>query len=73
MKTKTEQILFVVLMLLFLSCNNQDKESTTSETGSDIEPIKKHIVTPSQVETDRLGTLSYFDGYLSEKTIEKVI
>lgn len=70
MKSKlTFTILFFILALI--SCNNQKETSSSSET-SDIEPLKKHIVTPSVVETERLGTLNYFDGYPSEETVEKV-
>jgi hypothetical protein len=72
MKTKFEQILFTALMLMVLSCNNQDNERKVLETSSQIEPLKKHIVTPSRVETDRLGTLLYFDGFPTEETVKKV-
>jgi hypothetical protein len=61
-----------VLLLIFalFSCNNQETQNTTSEV-LETEPIKKHIVTPSVVESERLGTLSYFDGYPSEETVQK--
>ena len=57
-------------MSLF-SCERQEKTSSISE-NSEVEPIKKHIVTPSVVETERRGTLTYFDGYPSEETVKKV-
>ena len=71
MKTKFNKLTVLFLILVLCSCNNQEKKSSNSET-SEIEPIKKHIVTPSVVESERLGTLSYFDGYPSEETVRKV-
>jgi hypothetical protein len=61
----------LLIILSLFSCINQDKKTVSPET-SEIEPIKKHIVTPAVVETDRLGTLNYFDGYPSEETVQKV-
>jgi hypothetical protein len=72
MKPKIEQILSLILILTVFSCNNQEKEKKVLETSSNIEPIKKHIVTPPVVESERLGTLSYFDGFPSEETVQKV-
>lgn len=69
MKTKIEQIVLIVLIFTVVSCTNQEKGK---KEVADIEPIKKHIVTPSRIETDRLGTLSYFDGYPSEETVKKI-
>ncbi|WKK67500.1 DUF1254 domain-containing protein [Lutimonas zeaxanthinifaciens] len=64
---------FASLLLIggLFACTMPDQKETTAET-SEVEPIKKHIVTPSVVETERLGTLNYFDGYPSEETVEKV-
>jgi len=72
MKTKFNKLAVMFLILALFSCNNQEKVNSNSENTSEIEPIKKHIVTPSVVESERLGTLSYFDGYPSEETVKKV-
>ena len=71
MQTNFLKFAAIFLTLSLFSCTNQDKKTVSHET-SEIEPIKKHIVTPSVVETDRLGTLNYFDGYPSEETVQKV-
>ena len=62
------------LFLIFASssCDNQNATSINAENTSEIEPIKKHILTPSTVESERLGTLSYFDGYPSAETVQKL-
>jgi hypothetical protein len=62
----------LIALLLLFSCNSQEKTDSIAEDTSGIEPIKKHIVTPSTVISERLGTLSYFDGYPSEETVQKV-
>jgi hypothetical protein len=72
MKTKFNKLAVMFLILALFSCNNQEKVNSNSESTSEIEPIKKHIVTPSVVESERLGTLSYFDGYPSKETVQKV-
>jgi len=72
MKTKLVNLIVLFLILALFSCNNQEKVNSNSESTSEIEPIKKHIVTPSVVESERLGTLSYFDGYPSKETVQKV-
>ena len=72
MKTKHQLLFLGSISLLILSCTTSDKESEVSETLPEIDPIKKHIITPSEVQSDRLGTISYFDGYPSEETVEKV-
>lgn len=59
-------------ILLLFSCSNHEEKNPTANNPAEIEPIKKHIVTPSVVETERLGTLSYFDGYPAAETIQKV-
>jgi len=71
---KTKLILFLSggLFLSLLSCGTQDEKSEVSEPLPEIDPLKKHIVTPSEVQSERLGTLSYFDGYPSGETVEKV-
>jgi hypothetical protein len=71
MKTKFNNLSVVFLIIVVFSCNNQEITNSNSET-SEVEPIKKHIVTPSVVESERLGTLNYFDGYPSEETVKKV-
>jgi hypothetical protein len=72
MKTKLVNLTVLFLILALFSCKNQEKTSSNTENTSEIEPIKKHIVTPSVIESERLGTLSYFDGYPSEETVKKV-
>jgi len=72
MKTKHQLLFLGSIALLILSCNTGDKENEVSETIAEIDPIKTHIITPSEVQSDRLGTISYFDGYPSEETVEKV-
>ena len=71
MQTKFYKLLALLLIPAFFSCTAPEKKTVKTET-SEIDPIKKHIVTPSVVETDRLGTLNYFDGYPSEETVQKV-
>ena len=71
MQTKFYKLLALLLIPAFFSCTAPEKKATKAET-SEVEPIKKHIVTPSVVETERLGTLNYFDGYPSEETVQKV-
>ncbi|MCP4883760.1 MAG: DUF1254 domain-containing protein, partial [Flavobacteriales bacterium] len=71
MQTKFYKLLALLLIPTFFSCVTPDKKAVEAET-TEVEPIKKHIVTPSAVETDRLGTLNYFDGYPSEETVQKV-
>ena len=71
MQTKFYKLLALLLIPAFFSCTAPEKKAAKTET-SEIDPIKKHIVTPSVVETDRLGTLNYFDGYPSEETVQKV-
>lgn len=71
MKTKFDKLSVLFLILVIFSCNNQEKTRSNAEI-SEIERIKKHIVTPSVVESERLGTLNYFDGYPSEETVQKV-
>lgn len=71
MDTKFNKLASLTLVLALFSCSNQEKTSSNSET-SEIDPIKKHIVTPAVVESERLGTLNYFDGYPSEETVKKV-
>ena len=71
MKPKLNNLAVFFLILGYISCNNQEKAISSSEP-LDVEPIKKHIVTPSVVESERLGTLNYFDGYPSEETVQKV-
>jgi hypothetical protein len=61
----------LLLTFLLFSCNSQTTKNVNNEV-LEIEPIKKHIVTPSVVESERLGTLNYFDGYPSEETVQKV-
>jgi len=72
MKTKFDKLAVLFFILALFSCNNQEKTISNTENTTEIEPIKKHIVTPSVVESERLGTLSYFDGYPSEETVRKV-
>ncbi|MEP0131853.1 MAG: DUF1254 domain-containing protein [Eudoraea sp.] len=72
MKTKFNKLAAMFLILVLFSCNNQEKVNSNTESTSEVEPIKKHIVTPSVVESERLGTLSYFDGYPSKETVQKV-
>ena len=72
MKTKFEKLLIVSLIFALAACNNQKNKSMIAKNSLEIDPIKKHIVTPPVVESDRLGTLSYFDGYPSEETVKKV-
>jgi hypothetical protein len=72
MKTKLNKVVVSFVILALFSCNNQDGKRSIIESPAEIEPIKKHIVTPSVVESERLGTLSYFDGYPSEETVQKV-
>ena len=72
MKTKFDKLPVLFLILVLFSCNNQEKPSPNTDNIADVEPIKKHIVTPSVVESERLGTLNYFDGYPSEETVQKV-
>lgn len=71
MKTKFDKLSVLFLIFILFSCNNQEKANSNTET-SEIEPIKTHIVTPPIVESKRLGTLSYFDGFPSEETVQKV-
>jgi len=71
MKTKSYKLTALFFILVLCSCNYQEKASSNTKS-SEIEPIKKHIVTPSVVESERLGTLNYFDGYPSEETVQKV-
>jgi hypothetical protein len=70
MKIHLNKPAVLLFMFALFSCNNQETQNTTSEV-LETEPIKKHIVTPSVVESERLGTLSYFDGYPSEETVQK--
>ena len=72
MKTKFDKLPVLFLILVLFSCNNQEKPSPNTDNIADVEPIKKHIVTPSVVESERLCTLKYFDGYPSEETVQKV-
>lgn len=72
MKTKFDKLLALFLILALLSCNEEGKKRQVSESKAEIEPVKKHIVTPSVVESERLGKLLYFDGYPSEETVKKV-
>lgn len=71
---KAKSIYFTGLLLIasFLSCKDQEKKTSSFEETSTVEPLKKHIVTPHKLESERLGTLRYFDGYPSEETVEKV-
>jgi hypothetical protein len=72
MKTKLVIPTAAFIIVALISCNNQERTSSNAEDVLEIEPIKKHIVTPSVVESERLGTLNYFDGYPSEETVQKV-
>jgi hypothetical protein len=67
-------LLMLLASMLTVTCKQEQKtapEVATMDTQK-IEPIKEHIVTPSVVESERLGTLSYFDGYPTEETVQKV-
>ncbi len=72
MKTNLTYFAAMLFIAALFSCNEPEKTSITKEETVTVEPIKKHIVTPSVVESERLGTLSYFDGYPSEETVKKV-
>ena len=67
MKTNLTYFAAMLFIAALFSCNEPEKTSITKEETVTVEPIKKHIVTPSVVESERLGTLSYFDGYPSEE------
>ena len=70
---QTTYFKFAVLALItFLFACTAPEEKAVKAEPIEVEPIKKHIVTPSVVETERLGTLNYFDGYPSEETVQKV-
>ena len=71
MKIKINTLATLLLICGLFSCTPPDQKAVKAEI-SEVEPIKKHIVTPSVVETQRLGTLNYFDGYPSEETVQKV-
>ena len=62
----------LLLLAMLISCNKQQTTQDSAQDTPTVEPIKKHIVTPSLVESERLGELRYFDGYPSEETVEKV-
>ena len=72
MKTFLNKLVALFFILSLFSCSKHEEKKPTGENAAEIEPIKKHIVTPSVVETERLGTLSYFDGYPSAETVQKV-
>ena len=72
MKTTLVKLTLLFILFAAFSCNDHNKPATNVESASEIEPIKEHIITPSVVETERLGTLRYFDGYPSEETVQKV-
>ena len=54
MKTKLQQLFFGCILLSILSCTTNEKGREVAKTVPVIEPIKKHIVTPSEVQSDRL-------------------
>ena len=72
MKTYLIRFITVILLLAAFSCNDQKRPAAKVESAPEIDPMKEHIVTPSVVESERLGTLNYFDGYPSEETVQKV-
>ena len=72
MKTRLQQLFFGCILFSIFSCTTNEKGREVPKTAPVIEPIKKHIVTPSEVQSDRLGSISYFDGYPSDETVKKV-
>ena len=74
MKKIQSFLLMLIVSMLTVTCK-QEQKTVPGEAAletPEIDPIKEHIVTPSVVESERLGTLSYFDGYPSEETAQKV-
>lgn len=72
MNNQLTYLTMLLLMGVLFSCKDPEVQTLSNEETSTVEPIKKHIVTPARVESERLGTLSYFDGYPSEETVDKL-